>query len=295
MLHIPHASRYDVVAPGAQMSVQIMLDVLHGPCPKPDAAQRHQEVIDALANPLQTRFSPQSQMLHKGVTETFTLLRSLCRQDCIPKRPHTTHFAKTHGCAKASKRHSRSCESFANKISSKNQMLHTGTDKTYIHALASPLQTRLSPKRPQPTLPQLVAAQRRQRDINALALATTPQTRCHPQSQMLHQGASKIFTLFASILQTRLSPQTATTHSAITGGCTKPRTRHSRSCKHSQAATAHSATTRGCAKAPTRHPRSCEPSADKTSSPKPKAAQRKARGPSADKISSPKPDAAQKR
>ena len=36
----------NVVAAGAQMSVQIMLDVLHGPCPKPDAAQRHQQVIE---------------------------------------------------------------------------------------------------------------------------------------------------------------------------------------------------------------------------------------------------------
>ena len=255
MLHIPHGSRCDVVAAGAQMSVQIMLDVLHGPCPKPDAAQRHQQVIDALANPLRTRFSSQSQMLHKGVTETFTLLRSLCRQDCIPKRPHTTHFAKTHGCAKASKRHSRSCEPFADKISpQKPDAAHR--HRPDIHSRScEPSANKVVPKRPQPTLPQLVAAQRRQRDINALALATTPQTRFHPQSQMLHQGASKIFTLFASILQTRLSPQTATTHSAITGGCTKPRTRHPRSCKHSQAATAHSATTRGCAKAPTRHPR----------------------------------------
>ena len=142
MLHIPHGSRCDVVAAGAQMSVQIMLDVLHGPCPKPDAAQRHQQVIDALR-----------------------------RQDFLPK---------ARCCTKASPRHSRSCEASADKIVSpnghtqptlpkpmaaqrlpkdihalanslqtrfhpKNQMLHTGTDKTYIHALASPLQTRLSP------------------------------------------------------------------------------------------------------------------------------------------------------
>ena len=144
MLHIPHGSRCDVVAAGAQMSVQIMLDVLHGPCPKPDAAHRHQQVIHALANPLRTRFSPQSQMLHKGVTETFTLLRSLCRQDCIPKRPHTTHFAKTIG-----KRLPKAIHALATPLQTrfhpKNQMLHTGTDKTYIHALASPLQTRLSP------------------------------------------------------------------------------------------------------------------------------------------------------
>ena len=93
--------------------------------PKPDAAQKRQRDIHALANPLHRRFRPQSRMLHKGVNKTSTLLRSLSRQRFHPQR----------------------------------QMLHKGINETFA-LLRTRCRQDCTPKRPQPTLPQPVAAQR---------------------------------------------------------------------------------------------------------------------------------------
>ena len=113
----------------------------------------------------------QSQMLHTGTNKSFTLLRTLCGQDFLPK---------ARCCTKASPRHSRSCEASADKIVSPNG--HT-----------------------QPTLPKPKAAQRLPKDIHALA--NPLQTRFHPKNQMLHTGTDKTYIhALASPLQTRLSP-----------------------------------------------------------------------------------------